>query len=424
MNLQIALLLVGLVIVALVVFSSVDRARAARRLKEQSKASGASIVKFAREMLTDTEGRLRPFSRLDVNPGPLSASDARALRSDTILPDLSAPSEAEQDMDPFLKSLESLEQAAAYQIDVGYDQDQVADDEILLDDNEPQGGNGYWTRPNSVTDFIVNLPGKGPVKRDRALGIYKQNEYMLEKRRAIYGLRYLEGVWSNLNTDPETMQYSDLSMAIQLADRHGPIGESELTTFSQIGLKLADDLKRPCKHPLEFEEAMERAEALDAFCKQFDAIASIHVLPDEGAAFRGSKLDASARKQGLLLGDMKIYHRKNPEAEGCRHMFSMANLFEPGTFEAEELDNTMVRGVALFMQIPLATGPVEVFAQMVEAAKGLCNDLGGKMTDTDGKPLDRHGIDIISAQIREMSDEMNRFNIPPGSETALRLFDA
>lgn len=422
MNLQIALLLVGLVIVALVVLSSVDRARAARRFKQHTKAGGAGIVKYARDILTDNEGRLRPFSRLDVNPGPLSASDARALRSDTVMPDLSAPLEDDKAMDPFLKSLESLEQAAAYQIDMGYEQDQLADDEIMLDD-ESQSGND-WTMPNPVTDFIINLPGKGPVKRDRALGLYKQNEYMLEKRRAIYGLRYLEGVWSSLNTDPETMQYSDLTMAIQLADRHGPIGESELTTFSQIGLKLADELKRPCKHPLEFEEAMERAEALDAFCKQFDAIASIHVLPDEGAGFRGSKLDTAARKQGLHLGDMKIYHRKNPEALGCRHMFSMANLFEPGTFEAEELDNTMVRGVALFMQIPIATGPVEVFNEMVKVAQGLCDALGAKMTDTDGKTLDRQGIDIISAQIREMSDEMNRFNIPPGSETALRLFDA
>ena len=375
-------------------------------------------------MLSNTEGRLRPFSRLDVNPGPLNASDARALRSDAVVPDLSELPDEPVEPDPFLKSLESLEQAAAFPLDVGIDQDISGEDDIIITDEETVSDSGYSQMPSSVTDFIINLPGKGPVRRDRALGIFKQNEYMLEKRRAIYGLRYLEGIWSNLDGDPETMQYSDLSLAIQLADRHGPIGESELTTFSQIGLKLADTLKRPCKHPLEFEDAMERAEALDAFCKQFDAIASIHVAPEEGAGFRGSKLDYAARKQGMYLGEMKIYHRKNPEAMGCRHMFSMANLYEPGTFEAEELDNTMVRGVALFMQIPIATGPVEVFAEMVKTADELCNDLGGKMTDPDGKELDQHGIDIITAQIREMADEMNRFNIPPGSETALRLFDA
>lgn len=424
MDLQTALLLVGLVIVAVVVLSSVDRARAARRLREQSKKSGAGIVRFARDVLTNTEGRLRPFSRLDVNPGPLSASDARALRSDAVMPDLSAPTNAPVEADPFLKALESLEQAAAFPLDVGFDQDLASDDDIIPADEDSVGDSGYSQMPSSVTDFIVNLPGKGPVRRDRALGIYKQNEYLLEKRRAIYGLRYLEGIWSNLDGDPETMQYSDLSLAIQLADRHGPISESELTTFSQVGLKLADTLKRPCKHPLVFEEAMERAEALDAFCKQFDAIASIHVVPTEGAGFRGSKLDHAARKQGMYLGEMKIYHRKNPEALGCRHMFSMANLYEPGTFDADELDSTMVRGVALFMQIPIATGPVEVFSEMVRAAEGLCSDLGGKMTDPDGKQLDQHGIDIITAQIREMADEMNRFNIPPGSETALRLFDA
>jgi hypothetical protein len=424
MDLQIALLLVGLVIVAVVALTSVDRARAARRLREQSKKSGAGIVRFAREVLTNTEGRLRPFSRLDVNPGPLNASDARALRSDAIVPDLSAPTDEPVEADPFLKSLESIEQAAAFPLDVGFDQDLTSDDDIITADEVSAASSGYSQMPSSVTDFIIDLPGKGPVRRDRALGIYKQNEYVLEKRRAIYGLRYVEGIWSNLDGDPETMQYSDLSLAIQLADRHGPIGESELNSFSQIGLKLADTLKRPCKHPLEFEEAMERAGALDAFCKQFDAIASIHVVPAEGAGFRGNKLDHAARKQGMYLGEMSIYHRKNPEAMGCRHMFSMANLYEPGTFDADELDNTMVRGVALFMQIPIATGPVEVFAEMVKAADELSSDLGGKMTDPDGKELDQNGINIITAQIREMADEMNRFNIPPGSETALRLFDA
>ncbi|MDH5632676.1 MAG: cell division protein ZipA C-terminal FtsZ-binding domain-containing protein [Gammaproteobacteria bacterium] len=429
MDLQSALLLIGAVIIAIVVLTSVDRARAAKRLREHSRTAPAGIVRFARDALNNVEDRLKPHTRLDVNPGPLRASGARSLRTDAPMPeiDLDALDAIDgPEPDSFIESLEGFEQMAAMPLDVRY-HGELDDEEEMIDvetgETVRETGNARSCMPNEQIDFIISLPGKGPVQRDKALGIYKQNEYMLDKPRSIYGLRYIDGTWSCLDSDPETMQYSDLALAIQLADRHGPIKESELNTFSQLGLKLADNLRRPCKHPLEYEDAMERADALDAFCKQFDAIASIQVLPEVAAGFRGSKIHKAATSLGMSFGPMDIYHRKNNEAVGCKHMFSMANLFEPGTFNREGMEDNMIRGLVLFMQIPLAADPAAAFEEMARVADQLSTVLDGRMQDPDGNELTRKGIKIIAAQIQEMSQHMRAYTIAPGSETALRLFN-
>ena len=418
MNLQVALLLIGLVIIAGIALSTYDKARVNRRFQETRKRSGSRIVGMAREALDKLDQTFRSGARLDINPGPLRKDGVRLLRPDEKnVPELPAPDSNFE----FYESLEGFEQAASMQLESELNQ--------LRDPDDPSGGDAPFvsrqrTMPDARIDFIINLPGAGPIRRDRALGVYKQNEYMLDKPRSIYGLRYIEGIWSSLDSDPDIMQYSDLSIALQLADRHGPVTESELNTFGQLGLKLADQLKRPCKHAMSYEQAVERASELDAFCKQYDAIAGINVVPENTASFNGPLMDKVLQQQGMKFGAMHIYHKKNDEAMGCRHMYSMANLFEPGTFDVGALERTPIRGLAFFMQIPCTWHAAEVFEDMINTARVVADALGGQVVDQDSRPLTAKGTEVILRQVRHMVQGMQEAGVAPGSETALRLFEA
>jgi hypothetical protein len=157
------------------------------------------------------------------------------------------------------EQLNDYEQAALMPLDLSLG---LQDPDVLV----AQGGNRQ-NMPDEKIDYVVTLPGKGPVSRDTALGIYKQNEYLLEKPRHIYGLGYRTGLWSNLENDTEHAQYRSIALSVQMVDTKGPIGESELNTFTQLALKLADVLQRPTKFSMPFEEALEKARELDEFSR-------------------------------------------------------------------------------------------------------------------------------------------------------------
>lgn len=420
MTLQVALLLIGAVIVTIVALGSFDRARLNRRyLKEDNKPS---IKIVAKEALALIDRTFKSASSLDFNPSPFAYSKKRSLRSEDGIPVLEVE-ENSKNIPTLYKDLESIEEAASIDIEVD---PRLAQSLNLGQDSEDAGGTHIQmhTRPDVKIDFIVDLPGKGPVTRNKALGIYKQNEYMLEKPRALYGLRFVEGIWSNLSSDSETMQYSDLAIAIQLLDAKGPIDESELNTFGQMALKMADRLKRRTKMAETYEQAVEQATNLDAFCRDYDAIAGINLVPKEGKLFLSADVRDAALEAGMEFGAMNIFHKKNQESKGCRHMFSMANLFEPGEFNPDDWETETVKGLALFMQIPATYDPVYAFGEMVNVCEHLCTRLDAAAVDQDGKPLSAENLGIIKKQIAVMAAGMRERGITPGSETALRLFNS
>ena len=403
MELQSALLLLGLVIVGAVGLSAYDSVRFRR------------LPKFRRDESTTTEvlgtpdaepAELYAGSQLDVHPLRPSETAGKIIS-----PDAAPPAPTPGVVDPLQQELADIEHVAVMPLALG-----VAAHELAALDTVAQA------LPDNTIDFVVNLPGAGPVERDLALAIYKQSEYLLEKPRAIYGLRYSAGVWTNLARDREGARYSDLAVAIQLLDPRGPIGESELNTFSQLCLKLADRLQRPTKFALTFEQGMERAQELHRFCEAYDVFANINLVPTGNSGFNGRLVESAALRLGMEFGAMNIFHLKNKHSIGSRHLFSMANLFHPGEFNLAKLDTTKIQGLTLFMSVPGAHQPVKVFERMSETARRMCDLIGAKMLDHDRRPLTDQGLQVIRAQIERLSGEMQGFGVVPGSATALRLF--
>ncbi len=276
--------------------------------------------------------------------------------------------------------------------------------------------------PFGSIDFIVFLPGDTIVERDAALGIYKQSEYLIDKPHRLYGQREGNQSWGNLSRDPAIARYGLLALALQLADRSGAVTESALNAISQIGLKLADALDRPTRFNMTFEQALERANALDKFCSAYDVIATINVLADSAPVFRGPAIERAAHEARLEFGVRNIFHRKNPEAGACQYLYSLANLYQPGSFDPLRLDVFQTQGLTLFMSVPSVPDPLAVFTDMVDAARILARRLGGRLFDADRKPLSDAGVRAIRTQIQGIADHMVQHGINPGSLNAVRLF--
>lgn len=119
-----------------------------------------------------------------------------------------------------------------------------------------------------------------------------------------------------------------------------------------------------------------------------------------GQAFAGSGLFEALAVAGLNLGDMGIYHDRNSQGDT---IFSIANIFEPGTLDINDVHSFSTRGVALFMQLPLVGNPMDeqdAFERMLGKAEILVGRLGGELHDEHHQPLDDAGVARARAILR------------------------
>lgn len=397
MDLQYALILIGIVIVTVVAVTAFDKARVSRAPRDARsiRESGITIV--------------GPEPRVEIPVTPLADPANKFLRTDA---EITPRGKTRQEV--LRQELKSLEEVATLPLN-------LAAGLRPRGFREPEPGREY--APDAKIDFVIHFPGTPLVSRNMALGIFKQHEYKLNKPRHLYGLRYQSNQWSDLELDPEKSEYEDLKIAIQIVDGKGPIDESEINIFIQLGLQLADALARPTRLPLTVEEGLARARETQQFCETYDVIASIHVVPGAEAVFPGRVIEMAARQTGMQFGPQNIFHMRNDLPLGGRYFFSMANQQETGQFDPQVWDTFTTPGLVLFMNVPCAHHPAVAFDKMVTAAKGLCDILGGRLQDQDHHSLTDKGIAVIRHQIEEIGDKMEAFGIPAGSKTALKLFN-
>jgi len=191
MDLQYVLLLIGTVIVAVIAFNALDKARLMRHLRR-----GAAVLR-------PRIAARAPLSGLNINPPPTATSDKRHLSPDAAT--AARPKTPEQTLRAELETIEEMATMPLRLRTVSEERTREA-------------------KPDERLDFILNLPGELEAPRNLALGIFKQHEYELEKPRKLFGQRHRSGLWTELARDPEHTLYGELALAIQM----GLLGTPEM----------------------------------------------------------------------------------------------------------------------------------------------------------------------------------------------------
>lgn len=106
-----------------------------------------------------------------------------------------------------------------------------------------------------------------------------------------------------------------------------------------------------------------------------------HVIPHDEEGFCGEDILYLVNSCDLRHGEKGIFHRFEQEnGEGCIE-FSMANSFNPGTFDPETLMHERIHGVSLFMSLPGPVKAMNAFESMTEMASVIARNLGGDVHD-------------------------------------------
>jgi hypothetical protein len=238
--------------------------------------------------------------------------------------------------------------------------------------------------------------------------------------RLVKPLRWLafddeQATWRALG--PHDGHYSQVAVALQLADRGGAASAAEIAAFIEGSHQLAQRFSGLVDLP-DHAEVLEHAQALDQFCASVDMQLGIGVMGSSGG-IPGTKLRGLAEASGLVLQDDGFFHA---QAEDASTLFMLSNAGSE-LFNTDTLRTLTTMGVTLTLDVPRVVEGPAAFDRMMTLARQLADAVGGSLVDAAHKrPLDDAMIAAIRARIGDIQQRMRINQIPPGSVRALRLF--
>ena len=127
----------------------------------------------------------------------------------------------------------------------------------------------------------------------------------------------------------------------------------------------------------------------------------VSVVMPENNSISGAALLPTLLTLGLRFGDMDIFHRHEDNAGNGKVTFSLANMMNPGTFDLDEIETFNTQGITLFMTLPNAGDPFEVFEFMMSAAKQLSMEFNAQLLDDKRSVMTKQTEQHYMGKIRE-----------------------
>ncbi len=125
---------------------------------------------------------------------------------------------------------------------------------------------------------------------------------------------------------------------------------------------------------------------------------NVHCVGEE--PFVGTKLFDSMQQNGLIYGDMDIFHRHSDLSGNGKVLFSVANMMQPGTLQHDDPAAFTTKGISFFMTLPGFGDPEQNFKLMLRTAQQIADDLGGNVLDDKRHLMTPDKLAAYRGQIR------------------------
>lgn len=127
----------------------------------------------------------------------------------------------------------------------------------------------------------------------------------------------------------------------------------------------------------------------------------LNVKTPDDKAINGAALLPMLLTLGFKFGDQDIFHRHVTSNGKGPVLFSLANLFKPGVFDIDNMENFSTLGISLFMILPIEGDPHQVFNMMHNAARKVADEFGGQVLDGRRSLLTKQSLQQYVEKIRE-----------------------
>ena len=136
-------------------------------------------------------------------------------------------------------------------------------------------------------------------------------------------------------------------------------------------------------------------------------IVVLYILAKPNKQLVGSQINSSAQAMGLSFGEMNIFHYR----KDSRNVFSLANMLEPGSFDASTIHDLKTTGLTVFMQIQ-GDDPLDDLTEMLQRSYQLAGLLDARLCNHRREPLTEQDADNYRTQVAHSTN-----NTPPELRT-------
>jgi cell division protein ZipA len=171
--------------------------------------------------------------------------------------------------------------------------------------------------------------------------------------------------------------------------------------------KIAEDQMRidfddqPIVQPELKEELKAKPSESEPLSEQPQEVLVLNVKSADDNPIPGSALLPMLLTLGFKFGDQDIFHRHvNSNGKGPV-LFSLANMFKPGNFDIDNLENFTTAGISLFMILPIEGEPHQVFNMMHNAARKIADEFSAQIYDGRRTLLTKQSLQQYVEKIRE-----------------------
>ncbi|WP_392343423.1 cell division protein ZipA [Pseudoalteromonas prydzensis] len=130
----------------------------------------------------------------------------------------------------------------------------------------------------------------------------------------------------------------------------------------------------------------------------------VHIQMPEGLNMEGSKLLPAVNTLGFKYSDEGFFNRHLDPAGHGPVLFRLVNMYNPGTFDIDNMEQFSTAGVSLFMTLPCDGDGLAAFNMLHSAAKKLADEFGATILDSQ-----REEMTVDS--VREYVEKVRRFSV-------------
>jgi cell division protein ZipA len=138
---------------------------------------------------------------------------------------------------------------------------------------------------------------------------------------------------------------------------------------------------------------------------ELQKIVSVRVCATGEAHWPGATLLAALELHGLAYGRYRVFHRRHVDG---RSLFCVASLVEPGTFDVARMSSEEFRGITLFAVMPGPVEPLLTIDELLDAARGLAQELAGTVQDAKGTPLSPQRVAALRDEVARFQASLHR----------------
>ncbi|MWL87486.1 cell division protein ZipA C-terminal FtsZ-binding domain-containing protein [Cupriavidus sp. SW-Y-13] len=268
-----------------------------------------------------------------------------------------------------------------------------------------------------LVDCIVPMHLERKASGDRILPLTGRLRRAGTKQVHIEGLRVEANAWEPVTAGH---QYEDLQVAVQLANRSGPLNALEFSEFVNAVEALAESLDASADLP-DMTEIVANARELDGFAAGADVQLGVNVISD-GAPWSAAYVQSVATQDGLVLSrDGTRFIRYEPGADGVQKpLFTLQ--FGETNFLRDDLTLNAGRQITLLLDVPQASHAIKPFKTVCEYGYSLAQRMGAQLVDDNMRPLTEASFVAIFNQLEKLYEKLEARGMPAGSPVATRLF--